>query len=214
MQNNYTIDRKTASRLLSVSLRTVDRYLATGRLSHIKNSGRVWLSKNEIITLYKELLEEENDKLSGTIWQDDNVDTETDSVIFAETRNKQESSSNKENQENDTVIYKSLYIETKDKLDQATFKINQLETEIANMVPLLELQKQQRLLQETSESYQKRVQEAEFKSKHLFSKIEERELMIKEKDKEIEAERFNKAVIAVILFFILFLQPVLWIILN
>jgi hypothetical protein len=214
MQNLYNIDRKTASRLLSVSLRTIDRYLATGRLSHVKNSGRVWLSKTEIVQLYKELVETDNDKISGSLWHDDNVDNSNDNVVFAETRNKGNTFTDKEGNDTDSQIYKSLYIDTKEKLDQVTFRIGQLETQLSSMIPVLEFQKQQRLLQETTFSYQQKIQETESRSKQLMSRIEEREVMIKEKDKEIESERFNKAVIATVLFFILFLQPVLWILLR
>ena len=218
MSKSYTIDRKTAARLLNVALRTVDRYLANGRLSHIKNRGRVWLSKEEVIQLYNDLLAEENDTNSGTLWQTDSTDNDTDRVIFAETRTKEDSFADKQKEENDSIVYKGLYLETKEKLDQATFRIGQLESQIATMVPLLEFQKQQRVLQETAETYQKRVQELDYKSKvqasQLLSKIEEKESMLKEKDKEVEVERFNKAIFAVILFVILFLQPVLWILLK
>jgi hypothetical protein len=218
MNDNYNIDRKTASRLLNVSLRTVDRYLSSGKLSHKKISGRVWLSKVEIINLYKELQEAENDTRTDTLWQDDTLDTDTDKVLYGETRNKEEAQPIKENTETDTVIYKNLYIETKAKFEQATFRIGQLESELANMVPLLEFQKQQKQLQETNQSYTRRIQEIEYKGKvqssHLLSKIEEKENILKEKDKEVEIERLNKSIIAVILFVILFLQPVFWIILK
>ena len=47
----YDIDRKTAGRLLKMSIRTVDRYLTSQKLSHEKRDGRIWLDKKEIMQL-------------------------------------------------------------------------------------------------------------------------------------------------------------------
>lgn len=207
MSVTHTIDRKTACRLLNVSLRTVDRYLSTGRLSHIKNKGRVWLSKEEIVDLYKEL----TDTGTASLWHDDNVDRETDNTVITETIEVKETPRDRDETQTDTAIYKNLYIETKDKLDQATFRIGQLESQLTSMVPLLEYQKQQRLLQQTNDGYKQKLKETETV---LLAKIDASEIKIKRKDKEIEAERFNKAIFAVILFLILFLQPILWIVLK
>ena len=47
----FDIDRKTASRLLKISVRTVDRYVALNRLGHEKREGRIWLDKKEIMKI-------------------------------------------------------------------------------------------------------------------------------------------------------------------
>jgi len=47
------IDRKMASKLLRVSVRTIDRYIKSGRLSAHQQNGRIWLSKKEIIHFQK-----------------------------------------------------------------------------------------------------------------------------------------------------------------
>lgn len=221
MAKVYNIDRQTASRLLNVSLRTIDRYLASEKLSHVKNKGRVWLSKDEIVQIYNELHNVKTDTVSGSLWQDDSTDTDmtneapetdTDNIYYADTKNKTDSSNS------ELPFYKNLYYETKLKLEQASLKISQLEAQIVNMVPLLDFQKQQKMLQESTNSYKQRVVELEHKNKvessKLMAEIHEKESLLKEKDKEIDTERFNKAIFAVILFFILFLQPILWMILR
>lgn len=225
MPKIYNIDRKTASRLLNVSLRTVDRYLASEKLSHIKSKGRVWLSKDEIVSLYNELNNVKTDTVSGSLWHDDNDDTdmsdtknETDSVYYAEQKTHTENDKEREYDSSELPFYKNLYFETKAKLEQAVLKISQLESQIATMVPLLEFQKQQKLLQESTNSYKQKVVLLEQRNKEestkLMAEIHEKESLLKEKDKEINEERFNKAIFAVILFFILFLQPILWMILR
>lgn len=47
----YDIDRKTAGRLLKMSIRTVDRYISAQKLSHEKRDGRIWLDKKEIMQI-------------------------------------------------------------------------------------------------------------------------------------------------------------------
>ena len=47
----YNIDRKTASKLLKVSMRTVDRYIVAKKVSIEKRDGRIWLDKKEILKL-------------------------------------------------------------------------------------------------------------------------------------------------------------------
>jgi hypothetical protein len=225
MNKVYNIDRKTAARLLNVSLRTIDRYLATEKLNHIKSRGRVWLSKDEIVKLYNELNNVKTDSVSGSLWQDDKTDNdttavenETDKVYYAETKSKSEKANFSQNDDSELPFYKSLYYETKTKLEQASIKISQLEAQLATMVPMLEFQRQQKVLQENNNTHKQKVFELEQRNKtesvKLLAKIHEKESLLSEKDKEIDTERFNKAIFAVILFFILFLQPILWMILR
>ena len=42
------IDRKMASKLLNVSVRTIDRYIRSGKLPAREVNGRIWLSKGSI----------------------------------------------------------------------------------------------------------------------------------------------------------------------
>ncbi len=224
MANDYNIDRKTASRLLNVSLRTVDRYLSTGRLSSIKSNGRVWLSHENILSILKQMEADMVDMSTHVSWQHDSaaktVDSDADipleSEIVDDTVSSERQSRNP---------YKQLYEETKvvleekqKLLDQATYRVGQLEAQITAMVPLVEFKQQQKLLAATTDEYEKAVREEEIKRERLAAKLLEqidvREKTMIELDRELDAERLNKAVFAVILFMVLALQPVLWVLLR
>lgn len=45
------IDRKTASKILGVSIRTIDRYIRGGKLFANVDNGRIWLDKKEIMNM-------------------------------------------------------------------------------------------------------------------------------------------------------------------
>lgn len=221
MARKYSVDRKNASRLLSVSLRTLDRYVAEKKLSSIKKSGRIWLNEEELLDLKRENEAGDIDVLTNSLWDEIDEDamiTETYALNKDNEEEVEELSQVKtkkqdpiRNATTDSVLYRELYLDAKEKLEQANLKIQQLEAQIGTMIPLLEYQKQQRLLQESADLYKKKWDESE---KSLLSHIEETEKTIRGKNKEIAEERFNKAIIAVILFVVLFLQPILWILLR
>lgn len=103
------IDRKMASRLLGVSVRTIDRYIQSGRLSAHQQNGRIWLSKKEILHFEKPVIDRRQaTKLSSIHPHHD-----------------------------DDSFYRDLYEEAKhslgdyqQKLQQANYRIGQLESEM------------------------------------------------------------------------------------
>lgn len=50
----YNISKEAASQLLGVSTRTIDRYLASGRMSSRKKGNKVMLAQEEVLTFKKE----------------------------------------------------------------------------------------------------------------------------------------------------------------
>lgn len=224
MNNTYNLDRNSASKLLKVSLRTIDRYMSSGKLTHIKSKGRVWLSREEILNIAKEYdnADKELIELSETTLPDENqVFSDTKSKLFNSDFFRQEAKTDKTDM---STSYQSLEIElknlkekldqkneelrnTKSKLEQAQYFIAQLEAKMSSMVPLIDYQRQQ----EIAHKYAIKLKT---QTSDLLQKIEEKESQIKAANKEIETERFNKAVFASILFFILILQPILWILLK
>lgn len=103
------IDRKMASKLLRVSVRTIDRYIQSGRLSAHQQNGRVWLSKKEILHFEKPVIDRRQaTKLSSIHPHHD-----------------------------DDSFYRDLYEEAKhslsdyqQKLQQANYRLGQLESEM------------------------------------------------------------------------------------
>jgi hypothetical protein len=251
VSNTFNLDRIAASRLLNVSLRTIDRYMATGKLSHIKSRGRVWLSKEEILKLAKEFDNPDNNKTEAidmSEWKPTMANLPDENVIFNETKNKifntdffkQEPKPATEikTATTDTVeidklttqitdlkselnetkkkyeLTKEKLTEVTSKLEQSQYRIGQLESQMATMVPLFEFQKQQEMVQRQQELTQKYAIKLKQQTTSLLEEIENKEIQLKQLSNEVESERFNKAIFASLVFFILILQPVLWVLLK
>lgn len=111
------IDRKTASKILGVSVRTIDRHIRTGRLVAYRENGRIWLNKADISKM-------KNGAISivrQTIDKPNNVH-----IVSAGKKTGA-----------DGDFYKDLYQEAKkaleeyrQKLDQSNYRIGQLESQL------------------------------------------------------------------------------------
>lgn len=185
----YNIDRKTASKLLDVSMRTVDRYLKQEKLSSIRSDGRVWLSKDEILKLINK------DTPSVRTSRRDTDSLVVDPVILADNEPKMSNSHSSDNAKKSTFYRPEPHrhdhteldlinelreeISIKDKrLAQASYKIGQLEAQVSSMIPEIELQKQQKLLAEKAESLEHKIQqknqEIEQTHKHYINELKEK----------------------------------------
>lgn len=182
-KNSHTIDRKGASRLLKVSMRTVDRYVKQKKLSTRIVDGRVWLSKKEIQRF-------KNKKMSTVIV--DNVDMSTPEMsIDKQVDNTVDTvnivSTSKSEREG-IGMYKTLLEESQNearenqrRLEMANYRIGQLESQISSSIPLLDFNKER----------------------------EEKRLAINQISKELKKERLAKMLFLLGLLTILALQP-LW----
>lgn len=116
----FIIDRKTASRLLKVSVRTIDRYIRRGKISAHSEKGKVWLDKSDVIGLQ-----------GGT-------------QIIVPKR-----AIDNRHSGNDVTLYRDLYEEARkvlyeyqQKLEHAHYRIGQLESH--NVQPILHKSFEQR----------------------------------------------------------------------
>lgn len=207
-ENTYNIDRKMASKLLKVSIRTVDRYVKNKKLSIQIINGRVWLNKKEI-QMFKEALERpvyvDKDVVSTSGMSiDDKVDrVDNVEVISQESVEKFEpkSSQNKENALSNE-IYKKLYSDAKEELREkeerleiANYRVGQLEAQVRNSIPMLEYHR---------ENYERKQLE-----ESLTSKVNEHLTLVKRITLQLKTETFKKRVFLAVLLTILALQP-LW----
>lgn len=202
----YNLDRKAASKLLRISLRTVDRYIKEKKLSTRVVNGRVWLDKEEL-GRFKWLkvpvsTVDNVDMSTPHLSIDNDVDSNVDNVDITDEENVYSTSTRKKDVYIEEKIYKNLYVELKDELREkqerleiANYRVGQLEAQVRNSVPLLEYHR---------ESYSKKKQEKEFKNK-----ITEQGTMIKKLFNQLRSEKFNKRIFLIILLTILALQP-LW----
>lgn len=190
------IDRKTASKLLRVSVRTIDRYIRRGRLSAHEENGRIWLDKKEVINL-------PNAKEPDQRTPMDTVQPAHRQTITVH--------------KSDDTFYKDLYQEAKralhdyqQKLEQATYRIGQLESQI--MHPSYPQQPQAGALQPKpiERDYRSEMHSAELFKKELLDKDKELFLV---RD-EVRREKTSKIIFAIITYALIILQPILWYVLQ
>lgn len=205
----YNLDRKTASKLLKVSIRTIDRYVKSKKLSTQIIDGRIWLDKEEIDQLKsrydRQGIVESVDMSTPKMSIDNYIDKvdgmeviNQDNVDFMSTKNK-----NSKKMQN--AIYKNLYIEIKEeikekqeRLEIANYRVGQLEAQLKNSMPMLQYH---------HENYSNKQLE-----KTLKDKIDEQGFAITKISIKLKQERFNKGIFLLILLIILSLQP-LWLLL-
>ncbi len=177
----YNIERKEASDLLGVSLRTIDRYIRSGKLSHKKVGYNIYLSEKELDQFRK-----------GKVQQVDHVVVHESGFAYQEEEPvSQEQTSSETTFE--ILVYKNLYESSRKELSEKQkeveflqYRLGKMEIELGNAMPLLE--------------YQKSQKEAEVE----IDKLEEKTLEIKEEllttrfeYKKVHMERTVYAYIAV-----------------
>lgn len=204
----HNIDRKTASKLLKVSMRTVDRYIVAKKVSIEKKDGRIWLDKKEILKLRQKDRVDTIVDMSTPKMSIDNshvvpVDMSIDTVQLMSTAKLQKSHTEGYTEER---VYKKLFEELQqelkikqERLEGANYRVGQLESLVKESVPRLDYQK---LLQQgkiIQEELQQGLKEERGKGEVLQIKLKE--------------ERSDKRIYLILLFIILLLQP-LWLLLS
>lgn len=197
LTNNYTIDRKAASRLLKVSIRTLDRYVRSKKLSTKIVDGRIWLDREELGSFRAAKGESAMVDRADMSISDMSIDNSVDIVSPLSTAPRKERSGK--------ALYKRLFQDLRDELHEkqerleiANYRVGQLEAQIRNSIPLLEYHR------ETFErDKQSEAKEIELKEAHKT---------VKTITTQLQYEKFNKRIFLSILLVILSLQP-LWLLL-
>lgn len=204
-KTGYEIDRKAASKLLKVSMRTVDRYIKAKKLSIKTIDGRIWLSREEVGDFGSKKkstgVSDEVDMSTPSMSMDRGVDMVDTVEVFGQ-GNVSTLSSTPRRERDSKGIYRKLFQELREELHEkqerleiANYRVGQLEAQVKNSVPMLEYHR---------ESYEKRK-----KAEALRNEIEDARRSVKEIARELTYERFNKRIFLTILLVILALQP-LW----
>jgi hypothetical protein len=232
----YNIDRNTASRLLNVSIRTVDRYIDNGKLSSVKSDGRIWLSKEEILNILNPTKSTKSTTRHDNVRPVDKVDIKVENRDDMSTRQEDTTRNNEENTyrkpEKTTMVFEQIFNELKEeiaikdkRLAQASYRIGQLEAQISELVPKLELENQQIKLLETTRIYEEQLQEKELlisqketeKAQLDTIRIEElgqKDQVIARLDEELHLEKVNKWIYAAILYILVLGFIAIWIVLK
>lgn len=199
----YNIDRKSASKLLKVSVRTVDRYLKSKKLSSRVVDGRVWLDKNEIDLLagrkHRGLKVDNSDMSRSSLSSDNGVDKDD---IVAENVQTFSPTPTKTQKRDSKNTYKKLYEELQgevkekqERLEIANYRVGQLENQLRNSIPLLQ--------------YHRENSESQIREKKFKNEIKEKSSTIKFLGHQLRNEKVIKKIFAFFCFLLIALQP-LW----
>jgi len=211
MADAYKIDRKGASRLLKVSMRTVDRYIRAKKLSTEQRDGRIWLNRSEINKLRApESSRQEVDTVDSEMSIDKTVSTPVDVSIDNDDSlsTPEDSITALKRQNSSSDIYKNLFEELQvelrqkqERLEGANYRVGQLEGILKESVPLPE---HNRLL--LSERAEKQRIEAEHTSLSTLT------AQLKENLKD---EKLTRKIFLAFIFLLMLLQPLwLWLSLS
>lgn len=218
------IDRKAASRLLKVSIRTVDRYINTKKLSVKKKDGRIWLNRSQILQFHnransRQTVDRSKIKMSIDKLVSTPVDMSIDNVHFVSTSRPPISAHVRDitgditapiaaskNTEIYTEIYKKLFEELQaelkikqERLEGANYRVGQLEALLKDTIPRLDHQHALNAKKAAQEELSQRLENEQFNGQQLQTKLKE--------------EKLDKIVYLIILFIIMLLQP-LWLLLS
>lgn len=184
------VDRRTASQILGVSIRTIDRYIRSGKLFAQIEEGRIWLDKREIMNLSR--MPRSN---FGT-------PAPTKHPVIAH-------STTTEPKIPDKAFFQDLYEEAKkalgeyqQKLEQSNYRIGQLESQILHQ-----------------DSRPKPIERIERKDDSIAADFLRKELNDKEKElsalKEIlKQERTSRIVFSILTYVLLAALPLIWYLLR
>ncbi len=204
----YNLDRKAASRLLNVSIRTLDRYVSGRKLSTKVVDGRIWLDKAEVLELKagkeRPILVEKIKLSTPEMSIDDDMD-DVDTVRVVSHDGVHSAPKLSAAKDRDGGVYEHLYEQMKaelnekqERLEMANYRVGQLEAQVRNSVPMLE--------------YHRQNQDREKQEGILKSQIEEGMTKLKRLVNELKYEKLSKRLFLVILLILLGLQP-LWLLL-
>ena len=162
------VDRDEASRLLKVSTRTIDRYARKFRLKIKRDGRRIYFRRNDLDAVIKEHLGQFVEHVDFNLDQDPAMTpVATPHVSYEKQEASHLSSPQDEPMASDEKIYKTLYLETKqelkerqDRLEAATYRVGQLETQLKNMVPLLDYSQKEKELTEAQIALEQKAAES------------------------------------------------------
>ncbi|MBP9718178.1 helix-turn-helix domain-containing protein [Candidatus Gracilibacteria bacterium] len=214
-QANY-IDRKVASKLLRVSIRTIDRYIRSGKLTAVQKNGRIWVERKQVdnfsawdnavpVTVVDTRAPQAQHIATPAVTPTINRPvTRTPEVVNAQT--------------NESHFYKDLYEDAKviirdyqKKLENTQYRMNQLESQIVS----LQNTTQHTAPQQIAVREIREVNDHGHRDDHISLELLKKDFIQKEREFEsikdaLQKEQTNKIIFAVIAYALLALQPVIW----
>lgn len=206
--SNIYVDREEASNILKVSTRSVDRYIRKYRFKTRKDGRRVLVKREDLDKIIQDHIGHFVDiKSTGLKIKLDrqNVDNQASNMSNFKVRDIkiEDIKSDKESDEMDGKIYKNLYIDTKkelkekqERLEAATYRVGQLESQVKNMVPLLDYNRKEKELKEATIAIEQKAIESE--------------RAIKQMEKKLRVEKIAKWIYLSLVALLLVAEPILF----
>ncbi|MFH0837880.1 MAG: helix-turn-helix domain-containing protein [Patescibacteria group bacterium] len=195
------VDREEASEILKVSTRTVDRYIRKFRFKTRKDGRRVLIKKVDVDKIIEEHIGQFVD-IRSTIFDKREEQTKainnTSDVALKDIKVESVRKSEKEEE-----VYKGLYHEAKnelkekqERLDAATYRVGQLESQVKTMVPMLDYTHKEKELKEAKTAIEQKELE----------KLQE----IRRMEHKLKTERVAKWIYLSLVGLLLVAEPVLF----
>jgi len=165
---NLYVDRDQASEILKVSTRTVDRYIRKYKFKTRKDGRRVLIKRVDVDRVIQDQIGQFVDIKNENLKEA----RESKATSLAVKNIKVESTKREEvrqKEKDEEKVYKNLYGEAKkelkekqERLDAATYRVGQLESQVKSMVPMLEFNQKNKELKEAHNAIeQKEVEKVE-----------------------------------------------------
>lgn len=185
MSKTLYVDRIEASKILKVSTRTVDRYMRSYRFKTRKDGRRVLIKRSDVDRIIKEhigrLVDINDDNLNNILGSNPPVSentTSNDNVSNLAVKDIKVTKIKSTIESAEEQIYKELYQDTKnelrekqDRLEAATYRVGQLESQVKNMVPLLDYNKKDHELKEAYMAIDEKSKQSEMTIVKMEAKL-------------------------------------------
>ena len=184
--SNIYLDREEASKILKVSTRTLDRYIRKYKIKTRKQGRTILIRRADVDKIINDhighFIDDFNKLKEGE--SPSIMDTKVDNVDALSTKSKSEDTIEvkdikvKNIKPGEETVYKELYIELKkefrekqDRLEAATYRVGQLESQLKSTVPLLDYSRKERELKEAQAAMEQRHAEAKVTIEKIESKL-------------------------------------------
>jgi excisionase family DNA binding protein len=195
------VDREEASEILKVSTRTVDRYIRKFRFKTRKDGRRVLIKRIDVDKIIEKHIGQFVDIGSSAV---EGIEKEEKAIKKApgfEVKDIKVESVRKSEKEEE--VYKSLYVEAKnelkekqERLDAATYRVGQLESQVKTMVPMLDYTRKEKELKEARSTIEQKELE----------KLQE----VRRMEHKLKTERMAKYIYLSLVGLLLVAEPVLF----
>lgn len=165
--SNLYVDRDEASTILKVSTRTLDRYIRKFKFKTRKDGRRILIKREDVDKIIQDqigqFIEQKKQNLEKELQKETAVQNET-SIAVKDVKVESVKKAEKEEE-----VYRNLYLEAKkelkekqERLDAATYRVGQLESQVKSMVPMLDYTRKEKELKEVRQNLeQKEVEKTE-----------------------------------------------------